>query len=102
MSNAKMNANLVKVGESDKRRTNTVDMVRTYLQEIGKVPLLSHEQEILFGKQVQQMMAMYKLKEELTKELGRNQPWKNGQKRPIKPPRSCRKSCIRAKGQNRR
>ncbi|MHC5719282.1 MAG: sigma-70 factor domain-containing protein, partial [Nostoc sp.] len=27
----------------------TVDMVRTYLREIGRVPLLTREQEIVFG-----------------------------------------------------
>ena len=34
-------------------------MVRTYLHEIGRVPLLTHEQEIVYGKQVQQMMSLY-------------------------------------------
>ena len=37
---------------------NTTDMVRTYLHEIGRVPLLSHEQEIILGKRVQKMMAV--------------------------------------------
>jgi RNA polymerase nonessential primary-like sigma factor len=68
MSTAKITA---KINEIDKRKATTVDMVRTYLQEIGKVPLLSHEQEIVFGKQVQQMMALYNIKEELLKELDR-------------------------------
>ena len=69
MSNAtKVTAN---INEVDKRKVNTVDMVRTYLQEIGKVPLLSHEQEIVFGKQVQKMMSFYKQKEELAKQLER-------------------------------
>lgn len=68
MSNAKVTAN---INDVDKRRVNTVDMVRTYLQEIGKVPLLSHEQEIVFGKQVQQMMSLYDVKESLEKKLGR-------------------------------
>ncbi|AFZ54546.1 RNA polymerase sigma factor, RpoD/SigA family [Cyanobacterium aponinum UTEX 3222] len=68
MSNAKVTAN---INDVDKRRVNTVDMVRTYLQEIGKVPLLSHEQEIVFGKQVQQMMSLYEVKENLEKNLER-------------------------------
>ena len=47
------------------------DMVRTYLHEIGRVPLLTHEQEIVFGKQVQQMMALSEAKEALLEDLGR-------------------------------
>jgi RNA polymerase nonessential primary-like sigma factor len=49
----------------------TADMVRTYLHEIGRVPMLTHEQEIIFGKQVQQMMALIEKKESLTKKLHR-------------------------------
>lgn len=59
------------VNESPKKRTITADMVRTYLQEIGKVPLLSHEQEIVFGKQVQKMMSLYQKKEELAAKIER-------------------------------
>ena len=29
------------------------DSVRSYLREIGRVPLLTHEEEVTFGKQVQ-------------------------------------------------
>jgi RNA polymerase nonessential primary-like sigma factor len=47
----------------------TADMVRTYLHEIGRVPMLTHEQEIVYGKQVQQMMAIQEKKEALTKKL---------------------------------
>ncbi|MEM9138173.1 MAG: RNA polymerase sigma factor, RpoD/SigA family, partial [Cyanobacteria bacterium P01_F01_bin.42] len=39
------------------------DMVRTYLHEIGRVPLLSHEQEIILGKRVQKMMAVLEAQE---------------------------------------
>ncbi|MGY6529043.1 MAG: RNA polymerase sigma factor, RpoD/SigA family [Cyanobacterium sp.] len=60
-----------KLNGTDKKKINTVDMVRTYLQEIGKVPLLSHEQEIVFGKQVQEMMSLYARKEELAEKLDR-------------------------------
>jgi RNA polymerase nonessential primary-like sigma factor len=49
----------------------TADMVRTYLREIGRVPLLTREQEIVYGKQVQQMMPLLEAKEALTKKLRR-------------------------------
>lgn len=49
----------------------TADMVRTYLHEIGRVPLLTHEQEIVFGKQVQQMMGLLEIKQALTDQLDR-------------------------------
>lgn len=47
----------------------TADMVRTYLREIGRVPLLSREQEIVYGKQVQQMMVLLEAKEALSQEI---------------------------------
>jgi RNA polymerase nonessential primary-like sigma factor len=57
--------------ESDNGKTKlTADMVRTYLREIGRVPLLNREQEIIYGKQVQQMMILVEAKEALAKELG--------------------------------
>jgi RNA polymerase nonessential primary-like sigma factor len=49
----------------------STDTVRTYLREIGRVPLLTHEQEILYGKQVQQLVALVAVKTTLTEELGR-------------------------------
>ena len=48
----------------------SADMVRTYLHEIGRVPLLTHEQEIVYGKQVQKMMILLTEKEELERNLG--------------------------------
>ncbi|MEB3182456.1 MAG: RNA polymerase sigma factor, RpoD/SigA family [Nostocaceae cyanobacterium] len=56
----------------------TADMVRTYLREIGRVPLLTREQEIVYGKQVLQMMSLLDAKEALHKKLHReptNQEW---------------------------
>lgn len=47
----------------------TADMVRTYLREIGRVPLLTREQEIVYGKQVQQMMILLEAKEDLAIKL---------------------------------
>jgi RNA polymerase nonessential primary-like sigma factor len=50
---------------------STGDMVRTYLHEIGRVPLLTHEQEICYGKQVQQMMLLQGVKQSLEQTLDR-------------------------------
>ena len=47
----------------------TTDAVRSYLHEIGRVPLLSHEDEIVLGKQVQKMMALLAIKDELATKL---------------------------------
>jgi RNA polymerase nonessential primary-like sigma factor len=49
----------------------STDTVRTYLREIGRVPLLTHEQEILYGKQVQQLTLLMAVKNTLIEELGR-------------------------------
>ncbi|MEL6490126.1 MAG: RNA polymerase sigma factor, RpoD/SigA family [Cyanobacteria bacterium J06621_3] len=47
----------------------TTDAVRAYLHEIGRVPLLSHEDEIILGKQVQKMMGLLAIKAELSEQL---------------------------------
>ena len=54
-----------------KTAQTTTDLVRTYLREIGRVPLLTHEQEIVYGKQVQRLTALYMVRESLTEQLGR-------------------------------
>ncbi|MBD2519730.1 RpoD/SigA family RNA polymerase sigma factor [Nostoc sp. FACHB-973] len=45
------------------------DGVRNYLQEIGRVTLLTHKQEIIFAQQVQQMMNLLTAKKELAMQL---------------------------------
>lgn len=45
------------------------DLVRTYLREIGRVPLLSAEQELIYGRQVQQMMVLTQAKTALAQTL---------------------------------
>ncbi|RZM82924.1 RpoD/SigA family RNA polymerase sigma factor [Leptolyngbya iicbica] len=47
------------------------DAVYSYLKSIGRVPLLTHEEEIQLGKQVQQMMPFEVIFEELTETLQR-------------------------------
>jgi len=53
-------------------RPVSVDTVRTYLHEIGRVPLLTHEEEIIFGKQVRRMMELLAIEAELEEQLGRS------------------------------
>jgi len=40
---------------TSKTRPDSTDLVRSYLHEIGQVPLLTHDEEIILGKQVQRM-----------------------------------------------
>ncbi|ERT08999.1 RNA polymerase sigma factor rpoD2 [Lyngbya aestuarii BL J] len=64
--------NNLKKDQSTKRNTRpgvSADTVRTYLHEIGRVPLLTQEEEIHYGKQVQQMMKQLEEKDKLTKKL---------------------------------
>ncbi|MDJ0677910.1 MAG: RNA polymerase sigma factor, RpoD/SigA family [Calothrix sp. MO_167.B42] len=48
----------------------TTDLIRTYLKEIGRFPLLTHEQEILYGKQVQRWVALQKVRISMGENLG--------------------------------
>ncbi|MEB3163360.1 MAG: RNA polymerase sigma factor, RpoD/SigA family [Prochlorothrix sp.] len=52
--------------------STSTDLVRTYLKEIGKVPLLTHEQEIVYGKQVQQLAKLLAAREKLAENLDRD------------------------------
>jgi RNA polymerase nonessential primary-like sigma factor len=58
-----------KIAKTTAKGNYSADMVRNYLHEIGRVPLLTHEQEIVYGKQVQKMMTLLAEKEELGSEL---------------------------------
>ena len=58
------------INKTTSKGNYSADMVRTYLHEIGRVPLLTHEQEIVYGKQVQKMMTLLTEKEELERDHG--------------------------------
>ena len=53
-----------------KTAQSATDLVRTYLREIGRVPLLTHEEEIFYGKQVQRSTALHEIREGLATRLG--------------------------------
>tara|TARA_E500000178_G_scaffold98188_1_gene97401 strand:- start:644 stop:1618 length:975 start_codon:yes stop_codon:yes gene_type:complete len=52
------------VAALDQRPPVDGDLVRSYLRDIGRVPLLSHEQEITLGRQVQELVRLEELEEE--------------------------------------
>jgi len=42
------------------------DSVRAYLRDIGRIPLLEHDEEILLGRKVQKLMELEEQKKELS------------------------------------
>ena len=47
------------------------DSVRAYLRDIGRIPLLEHDEEILLGRQVQRLMEIEESRKELEINTGR-------------------------------
>jgi len=58
------------VAAAPARASGDVDLVRSYLRDIGRVPLLSHQQEITLGRQVQELMELEALEAELRDQRG--------------------------------
>jgi RNA polymerase nonessential primary-like sigma factor len=54
-----------------KTAQTSTDSIRAYLREIGRVPLLTHEQEVIYGKQVRRQALLNEMQESLLTELGR-------------------------------
>lgn len=53
-----------------KNTPQSSSLVRSYLKNIGRFPLLTHEQEITLGKKVQQYMALEEVKSDLVESIG--------------------------------
>ena len=71
MPTIKTQPSTIKNSNIGARRSDAGDSIRTYLHEIGRVPLLTHEQEIVYGKQVQQMMHLLEERDVLAEKLNR-------------------------------
>jgi RNA polymerase nonessential primary-like sigma factor len=50
----------------------SIDLIRVYLRDIGRVPLLTCEQEIFYGKQIQRLAALSDIKAALNSQLNRS------------------------------
>ncbi|MCC5632660.1 hypothetical protein LC613_34235 [Nostoc sphaeroides CHAB 2801] len=57
----------------------TTDLVRSYLKEIGRYPLLTPEQEITNARLVQQMMAIEQQRQAIALQLNREPTNNNSQ-----------------------
>ena len=57
------------------RHTTSSDTVRSYLKSIGRVPLLTREEEIVLGKRVKTMMALQAERTERQAELDSELTW---------------------------
>ena len=69
MSSETLNENKL-ASISTLKASNDVDLVRSYLRDIGRVPLLSHEQEITLGRQVQEYMEVERAQLEIIELTG--------------------------------
>jgi RNA polymerase nonessential primary-like sigma factor len=56
-------------GNQQEKYQSSDDMVKMYLREIGRIPLLTIEQEVCYAKKVQRMMVLLEAKEKLEFEL---------------------------------
>ena len=59
----------VKLKNQDNRTKLSTDTVAVYLREIGKVPMLDPDEEIIYGKRVQRMMSLLADKDKLEQSL---------------------------------
>ena len=69
MNITKTKSNSVSSTQTEEKYHLSNDIVKSYLREVGRIPVLTTEQEICYGKQVQQMMILLEGKRNLEFEL---------------------------------
>ncbi len=57
--------------EQQKKTKSSRDIVGTFLREIGRFPILTAEQEVQYGRKIQQMLTLLETKEKLKAQLDR-------------------------------
>ena len=62
--------NSAQVKEKHNQSLFSTDLIGVYLKEIGKIPMLDPSEEIIYGKQVQQMISLLSEKEKLEQQKG--------------------------------
>lgn len=61
----------VTIAKSKPVKMGTTNIIPAYLEAIGRIPLLSHEEEVVYGKQVRRLLELEGCKERLRKKLNR-------------------------------
>ena len=59
-----------RVFDSSAHLNGDVDLVGSYLRDIGRVPLLTHEEEITLGRQVQNLIKIEEIISDLKQKIG--------------------------------
>jgi RNA polymerase nonessential primary-like sigma factor len=83
-----------------KTASKSNDLVRSYLKEIGRVPLLTHEEEIFYAKRVQRSLALEKMRDSLAQkqeETPTEEQWAEAAKLSVKELRAAIKAGDAAK-----
>jgi RNA polymerase nonessential primary-like sigma factor len=83
-----------------KTASKSNDLVRSYLKEIGRVPLLTHEEEIFYAKRVQRSLALEKMRDSLAEkqeETPTEEQWAQAAKLSVKELRAAIKAGDAAK-----
>jgi len=83
-----------------KTASKSNDLVRSYLKEIGRVPLLTHEEEIFYAKRVQRSLALEKMRDSLAEkqeETPTEEQWAEAAKLSVKELRAAIKAGDAAK-----